>query len=466
MAGLFGISVDPTVYAGKNFGSDLFVGTFYQQHLGEQFAGLSSIGKQGIVVRTRRGLLRANFGGDMNRFSGTEAIGCCGCAPQPFRFEGRLGIMSLAMTGNVLNYAELKAELNAQLERGDEIEVVAKLIVQKCTIIEGLRYAAQKIKGAVTLLLLTEAGLYCFYGPDGRWPLMLAKKDGAVAVASESSSFNNNGFTYFADLNPGDIVLLKNGGISRSKEMPCEPRICSFLWVYTNYVASSTNGIPSSRVRMRLGAALAERDIEKGFIPHVVIPIPDSGRFHALGYHWEFVKALMQGTIDRAPMYFEPLVKYPYAGRSFTPQTQAERDQEALMKILPIGETIEGFVQEYFDGLLELFGLSSPEDLDLVTLDDSIVRATQFLCNLIPKLRSIGFRRIHARVSNPELLSQCPWGKTTRKGELIALQIPNVVARAEHIGLTSLVYNTIPELVKAIGLPASKLCLDCSRVEA
>jgi amidophosphoribosyltransferase len=191
-----------------------------------------------------------------------------------------------------------------------------------------------------------------------------------------------------------------------------------------------------------LGAALARRDIQRGFIPDVVIPIPDSGRFHAIGYHQEFCRQMMAGTITRMPLYDELLLKYPYAGRSFIPQDQALRDREARIKLLASGEDCQGKV--------------------VAACDDSIVRGTQTQTELVPKLRQAGVKEIHFRISNPELRSHCVWGKTTKEGEVLASRIPSMEDRIAFLGVDGLEYNTIEDLAEAIGRPRESLCVDCS----
>jgi amidophosphoribosyltransferase len=211
--------------------------------------------------------------------------------------------------------------------------------------------------------------------------------------------------------------------------------------VYTGFPNSVFEGVPDSLVRKRLGAALAARDIARGFIPDVVIPVPDSGRFHAIGYQQEFCRQMMAGKIARVPLYDELLLKYPYAGRSFIPREQKQRDKEARIKLLASGEDCSGKV--------------------VVVCDDSIVRGTQAQMDLVPKLRRAGVREIHFRISNPELRSHCRWGKTTQKGELLADRVPAVADRARYLGVEDLEYNTIQDLAAAIGRPLDSLCVDC-----
>ena len=250
------------------------------------------------------------------------------------------------------------------------------------------------------------------------------------------------------------------------------PRICSFRWVYTDFVNSVIGGIPASWVRKRLGVSLARRDIEAGFVPHIVIPVPDSGRFHAIGYHQEFCRQIILGKIKRIPFYDEYLHKYGFV-RSFLRPTHSERQKTAHYKIVISGETIEHFLKMLEEEGLEeiLEEIKSTGRIIIVICEDSVVRGIQIESNLAPKVRRV-FEverknedsikvEIHIRSSNPELLSHCPWGTTTKKGEILAQQCPRIGDRIKRMGIDGLVYNTIDDLVQAIGLPAEKLCVDC-----
>ena len=149
-----------------------------------------------------------------------------------------------------------------------------------------------------------------------------------------------------------------------------------------------------------------------------------------------------EARITKIPFYDELLLKWAYAGRSFTPSNQTKREFEADIKILPSSENYQGMI--------------------VVIVDDSIVRGTQTRTNLVPKLRFLGIKEIHLRIANPELLSYCRWGKTTKKGECLAVQIPSKEERTKFLGVEGLKYNTIDDLVKATGLEREQLCIDCS----
>jgi len=445
MAGLFGLSIDPRKYQGA-FLEDLFWGTFYHQHLGEDYAGLSTFRDGEFRIRTHRGRFRATFSSDMEGLEGTEGIGYCGGVREPYYTESRLGRMAACFAGNLTNLPVLLARYKQQghiFTRGDDIEMILTLTAQGADVTAGIQHLMREMEGAASVLILSEEGIYAARCPMGRWPLVIGEKEGAVAVASESGGFKNLGFRRVRDVEPGEILLLKNG----SCETKCRlesPRqqVCSFYWVYTGFPNNATGGVPGSLVRKRLGAALAAKDIQRGFIPDIVIPVPDSGWFHAIGYHQEFCRQMMAGKIRRIPLYDELLLKYPYAGRSFIPQDQAQRDREARIKLLASGEDCTGKV--------------------VVICDDSIVRGTQTQTDLVPKLRQAGVKEIHLRISNPELRSHCRWGKTTRKGELLVDRIPSLAERARYLGVEDLEYNSIQDLALAIGRPLESLCVDCS----
>lgn len=445
MAGFFALSINPEEYE-DNFLEDLFWETFYQQHLSEEYAGLTTYDGERIKIRTHRGLFRPTFSDDMEDLEGTEGIGYCGETREPILVDSRMGEFSACFSGNLINRDELverfKTFGHAFAWEGVDIEVITKLIAQGDGFVDGIKRMTQEIVGAYSLVLLTTEGIYVSCCPSGHWPLVIGEKKGAVAVASDPCGFENFGFKRQRDLEPGEIILLKNGCLEIKDRMASDRiQICTFIWIYTNYPNSVFKDIPGSLVRKRLLALLARRDIERGFIPDVVIPVPHSGRFPAIGYHQEFCRQMNEGKIKRVPEYDEPLIQYPYAGRSYPRLTPAERELEAHIKQLRSGEDYTGKIA--------------------VVCDDSIRRGTQFEQHLIPKLKSIGIKENHLRIANPESHSYCSWGKTIKKGELLASQIPSKEKRAEFLGVDSLEHPTVKELAEAIGLPLEMLCIDC-----
>jgi amidophosphoribosyltransferase len=445
MPGLFALSTGPNL-DGAAFLEDLFFGTFYHQHLGEAYAGLSTCRDGEFRIRTHRGRFRDTFTSDMQGLEGTEGVGYCGPAREPYFAESVLGKVAACFSGNITNAPQLLERFKSQghvLTRGDDIEMIALLIAQGSDIADGIRNLAAAVEGAYSLLLLTKDGIYAARSPEGHWPLAIGEKEGASVAASESGGFANLGYKRVREVEPGETIRLRGGRWeSLGKTGPGREQVCSFYWVYTGFPSGVFEGVPNSLVRKRLGAALAARDIARGFVPDVVIPVPDSGRFHAIGYHQEFCRQMMAGAVARVPLYDELLLKYPYAGRSFIPRDQEQRAREARIKLLASGEDCTG--------------------KKVVVCDDSIVRGTQAQMDLVPKLRRIGVAEIHFRISNPELRSYCKWGKTTKKGELLADRVPDPAARAHYLGVEDVEYNTIDDLAAAIGRPLESLCVSCS----
>ncbi len=445
MAGFFALSVDPGKYKG-DFSKELFWQTFYQQHLGQGYAGLSTYNGGKINIRTHRGLFRTTFSEDLNGLDGTEGIGYCGDTREPILVDSKLGQFAACFTGNIINHDDLverfKTFGHSFAWEGVDIELIVKLISQGEGFIDGVKRMNNEVDGAYSLSILTPNGVYVICDPSGRWPLVVGEKTGAVAVATDPCGFSNFDFSLKRDLEPGEIVLLKNGRLEFQDKIPNgKIQVCTFVWVYTNYPNAVFKGVPVSVVRKKLGAVLARRDIKKGFTPDIVAPVPDSGRHCAIGYHQEFCRQRDAEKVKKIPLYDEILIRYRFSGRSYDQPTQLARDIEAHIKQLKSGEDYTG--------------------KKVVICDDSIRRGTQTEKNLVPKLRSLGIKEIHFRISNPDSLSYCPWGKTVKKGELLAYRIPSTQERIKFLGIESLEHPTTQELAGAIGLPLETLCVDC-----
>ncbi|MFC2035509.1 hypothetical protein ACFLUJ_05230 [Chloroflexota bacterium] len=445
MPGFFVLSIDSKEYQG-NFLDDLCWQTFYQQHLGEGYAGLATHNGENIHIRTHRGLFRPTFSDDTAGLEGTTGIGYCGDNREPVLVDSKSGEFAACFSGNIINQDELvegfKTRGHSFTWEGVDIEVITKLIAQGEGFIDGIQRMNDKIKGAYSVSILTREGIYVVCDPSSRWPLVIGEKKGAVAATTDPCGFKNWGFSYQRDVEPGEIILLKDGYAETKGKIPStKTQICTFVWVYTNFPNSVFKNVPVSAVRKRLGTILARRDIERGFIPDIVTPIPDSGRFCAIGYHQEFCRQINERNIDRIPEYDEVLMKYPYAGRSYPRSNQVERDLEAHIKQLGSGEKYPGKT--------------------VVVCDDSVRRGTQTEKNLVPKLRTLDIKEIHFRIANPDSLSYCCWGKTIQKGELLATRIPSIKKRIEFLGVESLEHPTVKELAEAIELPLETLCVDC-----
>lgn len=466
MGGLFGI------VSRHDCALDLFYGTDYHSHLGTKRGGLvtkNSGGFKRYIHDITNAQFRSKFHDDVEKLHGNVGIGVISdLDDQPLIIGSHLGVYAIATVGKINNLDELVDEAfnhgwthfsEMSGEQVNPTEMMAVLINQGTTIEDGIQKAQDMIDGSCTLLLLAENGLYAARDKFGRTPLILGEKPGSFAVTMETTAFPNLGYEATRDLGPGEIAFLSvPGGVERRKPPNGRMKICSFLWVYYGYPASSYEGINVEVVRQRCGACLARDDAEQGSLPiDLVTGIPDSGTAHGLGY-----------ANEAGLPFSRPFVKYtPTWPRSFMPQDQEQRNLVARMKLLAIKDLIKG--------------------KRLLFCEDSIVRGTQ-LRDTIQQLHDLGAREVHMRAACPPLLYGCKYLNFSRsKSELDlagrwAIQEMNGDApvdvatykdpysapyqqMVEHIRqrlhLTSLRYQRLDRLVRAIGLPKEQLCTYC-----
>ncbi len=416
----------------KDIVDDLYLGTFYLQHRGQKYCGLSTCDGEKLKIRTHKGRVRETFSQDLGGLDGYMGIGHTSLlARQPILLDSKLGEFTIGFTGNIINADEIIERLKKEghsFATTEDIEVIAKLIAQGNDFVDGIEAMAKTIKGAYCLVLLTKDGIYVARDKRAYNPLVIGKRDGTVAVSSESCSFNNLGISIVRDVKPGEILLLKDGDFKTLKTLKSDfIQHCTFEWVYTANASSIIEGLCVDVARRNLGAALAKRYPVKA---DVVAPVPNSGIGHAIGY------AQASGI-----PYENVFIKYDYSGRSYTQPTQKERDFEAKIKLIPIAPKIEG--------------------KKIVLCDDSIVRGTQMKNDLVVKLRNAGAKEIHARIACPPLRAPCKFGISTRSKKELAATDKTVEEIRKYIGLDSLGYNTIEDMEQALGFPKEKLCLSC-----
>jgi amidophosphoribosyltransferase len=333
-------------------------------------------------------------------------------------------------------------------------ELASTLICEENTIEDGIRNAQEAIQGSCSMLILTNDGMYAARDKLGRTPLVIGKKNGAFAVASESCAFPNLGYEVVTHLGPGETVLLTADSYEQRNKPGKKMQICAFLWVYYGYPATDYEGINVESVRNRCGSALARNDkVEIDF----VAGIPDSGIGHAIGY-----------ANERKIPYLRPFVKYtPTWPRSFMPQNQDVRDLVAKMKLIPIRSMIEG--------------------RRILFCEDSIVRGTQLKDN-IQILFDYGALEVHMRPACPTLIFPCEFLNFSTSRSTLDLAGRSVIKEIEgredinmdeyllpgsqkfsqmidrikkRLRLTSLQYQKLEDLVGAIGLPKERLCTHC-----
>ncbi|MFH1396981.1 MAG: amidophosphoribosyltransferase [Candidatus Omnitrophota bacterium] len=458
MSGIFG------VVSKDNCQKDLFYGTDYHSHLGTQFAGLAVWGKQ--LVRKIHDIegsqFKAKFFEDHLKMFGNKGIGVISAKDeQPIYVNSKFGPFAIVVNGFADNSAELANQLYQQGHSFSEVsdgkvnlaELVSKLIIKGKTIIEGIEYMFSQIEGSCSLLLLTKEGIYAARDRFGYSPLVIGQRGDDWAVTTESSAFFNLGFKFRKDIQPGEIILMDESGIKTKVKGGQANQICSFLWVYTGFPASSYEGLNVEMARERSGMFLAKGDTVKA---DMASGIPDSGTAHAIGY------AMGSGIPFR-----RPLVKYtPGFDRSYTPPSQETRDLIAKMKLIPIPDIIQG--------------------KSIVFCDDSIVRGTQLKNYTVQKLLECGAKEIHLRIACPPLMFPCKFNYSTRTlSELAARKAIKAIEDkdtsdikeyldekttkykkmvkwiCDDLKVTTLKYQKLEDMIKAIGLPKEKLCLYC-----
>jgi amidophosphoribosyltransferase len=461
MSGLFGI------VSKKNCKTNLFYGVDYHSHLGTERGGLAVYDKQKKLLHRKihditQSQFKSKFYDDYKDMNGTSGIGVISDKDsQPIIISSSFGTFAIASAGLVENSEELASELQKEglsfsnMDDGviNSTEVIGKLITRGDNIIDGIEKMFDRIKGSVSLLLLTDEGIYAARDRYGHTPLIIGKKGGDIAAGSETCSFHNLGFKIEKNIGPGEIVLLTEDGLREQKQADSKNQICAFLWIYTGYPASSYEGISVETVRERTGKCLAKNDdIELDFASGV----PDSGTAHGIGY-----------AMGAKVPFRRPLVKYTSGyGRSYTPPSQEIRDMVATMKLIPINEVIEGS--------------------RMVLCEDSIVRGTQLRNFTVQKLWDNKAKEVHIRVACPPLMYPCKYTLSTRsihelaaRRAIKAIEGKDIDDVSEYIdsdsekfrqmvewirddlGVTSLKYQSLDDMVRAIGLPKESLCLYC-----
>ena len=461
MGGVFGVISEGDCV------QDLFYGTDYHSHLGTRRGGLAVMNGEGFtrfIHNIENAQFRSKFEDDILKMKGAEGIGVISdTEAQPLLIGSHLGNYAIVTVGKINNTQELvddafekRSAHFLEMDGGviSPTELVATLINQEATFEAGIRRAQEAINGSCSLLLLTDGGVYAARDLLGRTPLIVGEKDGAYCVSMDTCAFPNLGYHTEYELGPGEVVRLTAEGFEQ--RVPPEQRlqICAFLWIYYGYPASSYEGINVEVVRNRCGAALARNDDAE---VDMVAGIPDSGVAHAIGY-----------ANAAQVAYCRPFVKYtPTWPRSFMPQDQNVRDLVARMKLIPIRELIHG--------------------KRLLFCEDSIVRGTQ-LRETIQRLYEYGAEEVHMRPACPPLIYGCKFLNFSRSRSELDLAGRRAISELEgpedlpmldyanacsekhcamverirnRLNLTTLKYQTLPDMVEAIGLPKEKVCTYC-----
>ncbi len=454
--------------------SDVFFGTDYHSHLGTRRGGMvaydKELGFQRGIHSIENSPFRTKFENDLTTMQGNICIGCISDTdPQPIILRSKLGIYAVCSIGIINNDDELRSDIIGSNSVSFEVmssgkvnwsSLIGAMIAQKDSFADGIRYAQSRIKGTMSLLIMTSDGIIAARDANGRLPIVIGQREGSFCCSFESFAFQKLGYTTYRELLPGEIVKLTADGCEVLAEGHTDMNICTFLWTYYGYPNSVYEGVTVETMRTRNGEIMAQTEIENGTLPDVdfVCGIPDSGVPHAIGYS------------NRSHIPFaRPFIKYtPTWPRSFMPQNQKIRNQVAKMKLIPVHELIEG--------------------KRLLFVDDSIVRGTQ-MRETVEFLYENGAKEVHMRSACPPIMYGCRFlnfSRSTSELDLIARQIifehegeegnkhireyssgktergrylRNEICR--RLKLTSIEFQSLEGTVKAVGLPAEKLCTYC-----
>lgn len=447
--------------------NDLFYGTDYNSHMGTKRGGMvtwTGSCLQRSIHNLENSYFRGKFEVDLDKFTGKSGLGVISDTdPQPIVMNSHLGKYAVVTVAKINNMAELEKRLIdsgahfSELSSGDTnpTELTALLINEGKDFVEGIENVYESVKGSCTMLVLTEDGIIAARDKYGRIPLILGKKDGAMAVSNEPCGFPNLGYEIVYNLGPGEIVKLTADGFEQLRKPNKKKQVCAFLWVYYGYPVSEYEGLNVDEVRYKGGLVMAKEDDLKDV--DYVAGIPDSGVGHALGY-----------AVGMGVPYKRAFIKYtPTWPRSFTPARQELREFIAKMKLIP--------------------NKSLLKDQRVIFCDDSIVRGTQLRDN-VNILYDYGAKEVHMRIACPPLLYGCKYLNFTASKSVLELKARQIIKRLEgddsknlelyrqtgtpqyerlvdemrkELHITTLKFNSLENLVAAIGLPKEDLCTHC-----
>ena len=419
-----------------------YLGLYALQHRGQESAGIASLHEGKIHVEREMGYVADVFDESrLSRLPGKTAIGhvrysTAGASllinAQPIVFATGRGPLALGHNGNLVNAREIRSSLEASgalFTTTSDSEVILHLIARSKspTLAGAIAEALLEVRGAYSIVILSQEGIFAARDPNGVRPLSLGVREGSPVVASETCAFDLIGARYERDVEPGEIVKLSLDGTVTSHRFAFPISTpCVFEHVYFARPDSMVFGRSVAASRQGFGRKLAREHPAKA---DVVVPVPDSGMYAALGYAEESGIPFALG-----------LVRNHYVGRTFIEPKQAIRHFGVKVKLNPVREIVEG--------------------KRIVLVDDSIVRGTTSR-KIVRMLREAGAREVHVRVSSPPTMNTCHYGiDTPTRGELIAAN--QSVEEIQHfIEADSLGYLSVEGMLAAFGRPQQATCTAC-----
>ncbi|OLB50725.1 MAG: amidophosphoribosyltransferase [Candidatus Rokubacteria bacterium 13_2_20CM_2_70_11] len=434
--GLFGIWNHPEA------ANVAYLGLYALQHRGQESAGIAAT--DGINFHTEKamGWVADVFSPErLRRLPGHRAIGhvrysTAGSSnlrnAQPITANTARGPVAIAHNGNLTNAETLRRDMErdgAIFQSNSDTEVILHLLARAPVgpFEDQITHALGQVKGAYSLLILTPATMYAVRDPYGFRPLTIGRLGEAWVVASETCALDLMEARWERDVEPGEIVIVSDAGLSSMRPFPPAERLqCVFEYVYFARPDSILWGRNVHTVRKALGRQLArEHPVEAD----IVIPVPDSGTSAALGYSEE------SGT-----PYELGLIRNHYVGRTFIEPKAGIRHFGVKVKLNPMREMLEG--------------------KRIVVVDDSIVRGTTSR-KIVKMIRSSGAREVHVRISSPPIQWPCYYGidTPTRKELIASSHVPEEIRR--YLAADSLGYLSLDGMLKATGADPGHFCHAC-----
>jgi amidophosphoribosyltransferase len=419
-----------------------YLSLYALQHRGQESAGIVTGDGSNLQQRTGMGHVADVFSRDLlEQLPGESAIGHVRYSTagdpdptnaQPFLFRHHRGPIAIAHNGNLVNAAEIREELELEgsiFQTTSDTETILHLTARTRApdVVDALVDALRRMRGAYSLVALVPGRLIAARDPLGFRPLSLGKVDGAWAVASETCAFDLIGAQWVRDIDRGEVVVIDVGGVHSFKPFPADrPAPCFFEHVYFARPDSQLFGESVQAVRKRLGEQLFHEhpaDVD------VVVPVPDSGFFAAMGY------AQASGI-----PFDMGLVRNHYVGRTFIEPTQQIRNFGVRIKLNPVRGVLRG--------------------RRIALIDDSIVRGTTS-CKIVQLCREAGAESVHVRISCPPTVGPCYYGiDTPNRSELIASQ-NSVEEIRDFIGADSLGYLSLEGMLRASEVEGDTVCTAC-----
>ena len=465
---------------------ELFYGIDYQSHLGTKRAGMATYsietgGFKRSIHNLQNTYFRTRFEEDLPKFFGEKGIGVISDTDaQPLLMNSHLGRFAIVTVGKINNMEEIADELltsgyvltEFSSGRINPTELVGQLIIKGKTFVEGIEHVYKTVKGSCSMLILTDTEIIAARDFWGRTPIIIGKKEGAMAATSESSAFPNLGFDIDYFVGPGEIVRLTADGMEVLRQAEENMQICAFLWIYYGFPTSIYEGKNVEEMRYKTGYIMGQEDDTE---VDNAGGIPDSGLGMATGY----------AAGHKVP-YQRCISKYtPTWPRSFMPTNQEMRNLVAKMKLIPNKAMLQG--------------------KRCLFCDDSIVRGTQLRENT-KALKELGAREVHMRIACPPLIWGCPFlnfSASKSELELVARRvIKDLETHSEHatmladaetaenvsiseetlkkyaktdspeytamvneiakrLNIDTLKFSKLETIISAIGLPKCKVCTHC-----